>query len=711
MAGPASRVSRVVMTGPLAPFAGVYELELRRRRYTPLTVVNQLRQVARLSHWLKTNGLAVAELTGDRVEEFLALQRASGRYRAQWSSPGLLCLLDVLRGLGVVAVAERARAGSPAEVVLASFERYLLAERALATGTVRGYVSHARRFLDGLPCGGELAGVMAADVIGAVLRESAAVSVSATQFFVAGLRSFLRFCFIEGLVEADLSQAALPVTGRRRSSLPKGITKPDANALLACCDRRSTVGRRDYALITTVLRLGLRVSEVAGLRLDDIDWRAGELVVRGKGARSDRLPLPADVGRSIASYLQRGRPSGNRREVFLRARAPFGPIAPGTVSSTVRRACRRAGVAEVGAHRLRHTVAGEMVSAGVPWCRSRRCCGITACRARRFTPAWTSTSCGCWLRRGQKVRSDERAERTRRGLPAVAPGAGVQAGARRATAPTTGGLPRGGGGSHDHQRARDRVGAPAGKGTTQPLGAATRHRPRICPLPADDRPGDRGATARCVPVAPPPPGPYLWSASGICRLLQEARALRPPLRAATHETLFGLFAASGMRLGEAIGLQRDDVDLVAGVLMIREAKFDRSRLVPLHPTTTEALRRYAAERDRLCPRPRSGAFFLSSVGTTLTRSGVDKTFRQITIAIGVRTATVRPRVHDLRHSFAVDTLIRWYRSGVNLDAHIGVLSTYLGHVSPADTYWYLSAAPELMALAADRLHSRFGAQR
>ena len=340
MAGPASRVSRVVMTGPLARFAGVYELELRARRYTPLTVVNQLRQVARLSHWLETSGLAVAELTGDRVEEFLALQRAGGRYRAQWSRPGLRCLLDVLRGLGVVAVEEVVGAVSPAEVVLASFERYLLAERALATGTVRGYVSHARRFMGGLPCGGELAGVTAADVIGAVLRESAAVSVSATQFFVAGLRSFLRFCFIEGLVEADLSQAALPATGRRRSSLPRGITKPDANALLACCDRRSAVGRRDYALITTVLRLGLRGSEVAGLRLDDIDWRAGELVVRGKGARSDRLPLPADVGRSIASYLPRGRPRSKRREVFLRARAPFGPIAR---APSPRRCAGRAG--------------------------------------------------------------------------------------------------------------------------------------------------------------------------------------------------------------------------------------------------------------------------------------------------------------------------------------------------------------------------------
>jgi integrase len=199
-----------------------------------------------------------------------------------------------------------------------------------------------------------------------VLLVSAAVSVSATQNFVAGLRSFLRFCVIEGLVATDLSQAALPVTGRRRSPLPGGITSSDARSLLASCDRRSALGRRDYAVLVTLLRLGLRRGEVAALGLDDIDWRAGDLVVRGKGSRVDRLPLPAEVGEAIAGYLQRGRPTSDRREVFLRARAPLGPIAPGTVSSTVRRACRRAGIAEVGAHRLRHTVACEMVAAGVP---------------------------------------------------------------------------------------------------------------------------------------------------------------------------------------------------------------------------------------------------------------------------------------------------------------------------------------------------------
>ncbi|MGH3025260.1 MAG: tyrosine-type recombinase/integrase, partial [Gaiellaceae bacterium] len=135
---------------------------------------------------------------------------------------------------------------------------------------------------------------------------------------------------------------------------------------LSSCDRRTALGRRDHAMLVVLVRLGLRAGEVARLRLGDLDWRAGELIVRGKGARLDRLPMPVEVGDAIAAYLRRGRPRSDRREVFLRARAPFEPIATGTVSSTVRRACRRAGVAEVGPHRLRHTLACEMVRAEVP---------------------------------------------------------------------------------------------------------------------------------------------------------------------------------------------------------------------------------------------------------------------------------------------------------------------------------------------------------
>lgn len=207
------------------------------------------------------------------------------------------------------------------------------------------------------------------------------------------------------------------------------------------------------------------------------------------------------------------------------------------------------------------------------------------------------------------------------------------------------------------------------------------------------------------------PAPYLWSQRDINRLLDGARALRPALRAATCEGLLGLLAVSGMRVGEAVGLDRGDIDFDTGVITIHHAKFDRPRLVPLHPTTTAALRVYAAERDRLCPAPRSTAFFVSVSGARLDRGAVAKALRQITTAMGLRSETVRPTPHQLRHSFAVRTLIEWQRSGVCVEEHIAVLSTYLGHVSPADTYWYLSASPELMELVAERLDARFGAGR
>lgn len=213
------------------------------------------------------------------------------------------------------------------------------------------------------------------------------------------------------------------------------------------------------------------------------------------------------------------------------------------------------------------------------------------------------------------------------------------------------------------------------------------------------------------PSTAPRPTPYLWSDAEIRALLDATRQLHPPLRAATHETLFGLLAASGLRVGEALSLTRDDVDLVDGVLAIREAKFGRSRLVPLHASTTDALRDYATRRDQLSPTGAATTFFVTSVGLALRYGGVRTTFNQLTATIGLRTATKRPRMHDMRHSLAVRTLISWHRAGINIETRMPVLSNYLGHVNPAGTYWYLSAAPELMGLAAARLDARFGADR
>ncbi|HEX6026050.1 MAG TPA: tyrosine-type recombinase/integrase [Solirubrobacter sp.] len=293
----------------MAPFADEYSAELRARGYAPLTTVNELRQVGRLSRWLEVRNLSAAELGTVRVEQFLVWQRAGGRHRGEWSRPGLMCLLEVLDRLGVLAVGEPAPSSSPIDLLLSSFERYLVSERGLAAGTIVGYVTHARWFLAGLGRDG-VTGLSASEVTGAVLRKaSSGVSVAAAQYFVSGLRAFLRFCFLEGLLAVDLSQAALVVRGQRASLLPRGISRADARALLDSCDRRRALGRRDYALLLVLLRLGLRRGEVAGLTLDDIDWRAGELVVHGKGGREDRLPLPADVGAAIAAYLRRGRPA------------------------------------------------------------------------------------------------------------------------------------------------------------------------------------------------------------------------------------------------------------------------------------------------------------------------------------------------------------------------------------------------------------------
>lgn len=205
--------------------------------------------------------------------------------------------------------------------------------------------------------------------------------------------------------------------------------------------------------------------------------------------------------------------------------------------------------------------------------------------------------------------------------------------------------------------------------------------------------------------------PHLFSEQEIAGLLEATRQLQPPLRAATHETLFGLLAVTGLRIGEAIGLTRDDVNLTDGLLTVAQAKSGRSRLVPLHASATEALRTYAAIRDRLCPRPRTQSFFVSSVGTALRADAVHRTFNQLTTSIGLRTPAIKPRPHDFRHTFAVVTLLQWHRAGVHVEGRIAVLSTYLGHVSPSGTYWYLSAAPELMQLAAARLDQRFGGQR
>jgi integrase len=199
--------------------------------------------------------------------------------------------------------------------------------------------------------------------------------------------------------------------------------------------------------------------------------------------------------------------------------------------------------------------------------------------------------------------------------------------------------------------------------------------------------------------------PYLYSDTEIRTLITAAGGLQPGFRAATYQTLIGLLAVSGIRISEAIALDTDDLDTISGQLLLRQTKFGKDRLVPLHPSTTEILARYRNRRDQEHPRPRCSALLISTAGTRLHHSNVSLVFARLTGQAGIvrRSATCRPRIHDLRHGFAVATLLDWYRTGADVPAMMPRLATYMGHTDPKHTFWYLSAAPELMALAGQRL--------
>ena len=206
--------------------------------------------------------------------------------------------------------------------------------------------------------------------------------------------------------------------------------------------------------------------------------------------------------------------------------------------------------------------------------------------------------------------------------------------------------------------------------------------------------------------------PYLYTDAEIAALIGAADGLRFPLRVATYRTLIGLLAVTGMRIGEAIRLDRGDLDLAHELLLVRESKFGKTREMPLHESTTRALRAYLRLRDRLQPMPQTPALFVSPAGTRLLYCNVHATFRQLRNAAGLRprSGCCRPRILDLRHSFAIRTLLEAYHDEGDVQRRLSLLSTYLGHVNPGATYWYLSAAPELLALAGQRLERHLGAR-
>lgn len=358
--------------GPLEPLARGFLLWLIELGYSWTAQTARLRLLAELSSWMAGRGIEAEELTAQLMMGFLDGARVSCP-GAGWCSPtSERQVLAYLRGLGLVAVPEATVLTDPVDLLVAEFVEYLVRERGLVAGssTVHGYEQTARLFL---PAGVDpdrsgLERLTAADVSAFVLAECRRRSYRMSSALVSTLRGLLRFLFLEGLTPNDLTGAVPGVAKWRAASLPKALPADHVALLLASCDRTTAVGRRDFAILTVLSRLGLRACEVARLELSDIDWRAGELVVRGKQDRHERLPLPVDVGDALVDYLRHGRPRREDPRLFLKARAPFGPLTggAGAIGVLVRSACSRAGLDPVGVHRLRHTVATDVLRAGAP---------------------------------------------------------------------------------------------------------------------------------------------------------------------------------------------------------------------------------------------------------------------------------------------------------------------------------------------------------
>jgi len=355
------------VTGPLAEYADGFRSELFRLGYTPLTAACQIRLTAHLSRWMTAEGLSAQDLDMPTAERYFAARRLAG-YANERTVEALGPLLGYLRGLGAAPLTPPEPA-TETGLLLDRFAAYLASERGLAPATVALNVRLARPFLQqrALERGGhlDLARLTAAEVRAFVLGQARKQPRSAKRI-VTALRSLLRFLHVDGVLAVPLAGAVPSPAGHALAGLPRALEPGQVQAMLGSCDPATATGRRDRAVLLMLSRMGLRAGEVAGLGLDDIDWRRGEITVLGKGSRRDRLPLPADVGAAIVAYLRDGRPAGALdRTVFIAAQAPREALSYAGITTIVAGAAARAGIpGPVHVHRLRHSAATAMLRGG-----------------------------------------------------------------------------------------------------------------------------------------------------------------------------------------------------------------------------------------------------------------------------------------------------------------------------------------------------------
>ena len=358
-----SLIPRSTSRGPLDGLKAGFAAELARQGYSPATVEPYLRRFGNLNGWMAREGLGPDDLSPPVVERFCAACRAAG-YHRYTSIRGVKPLLAYLRAIGLAGEERMAR--SAVELLLDRFAAWLERERHLSPASIATYVWHARPLLERFG----VADRVALERLDAVAVRRFVVEVcprqgrASAKLTVVAVRQLLAFLYLDGELERSLSGAVPSVAGSRLSGLPKRLERGEVQRILDACDRETVTGRRGFAIVMLMARLGVRGGEIASLVLEDIDWRAGEITVRGKG-RELRLPLPAAVGEALVAYLRDGRPAGvETRAVFVTRLPPVRAMGRAAIREEIARLSERAGLGRVNAHRLRHTLAAEMLAGG-----------------------------------------------------------------------------------------------------------------------------------------------------------------------------------------------------------------------------------------------------------------------------------------------------------------------------------------------------------
>ena len=359
-----ARLPNLQITGPLTSYVRGLWNHLLAEGYTALSASNLLRLLAHLSRWMAARELEVADLTAERIEAFVSVRQADyTHFRTRRAlEPLWRYLLEVGAPKAVPVAAPR----SAIDAMVDEYADFLSTERALTSSATERYCTVAKRFLagcfgDGDPRPDQLT---ANDLTAFILGEVQRYQTGTVKLTISALRSLMRYLHVRGDMPHDLTGALPALAGWRLRGLPKALETTQLRQLLKACDRRTHVGRRDFAVLLLLARLGLRAGEVAALELDDVAWDRGELRTRGKGQQHDTLPLPNDVGTALARYLRFGRPRSRSRRIFLRVRAPTRELTTSAVSAIVRNNALRAGLAPINSHCLRHTAATQMLRQG-----------------------------------------------------------------------------------------------------------------------------------------------------------------------------------------------------------------------------------------------------------------------------------------------------------------------------------------------------------